>query len=55
MMKTSKELNLKPQLEADLKLVALHRDVLKLLRCYASAKYEADHPNEEATWHTVEQ
>ena len=48
-------LNLKPQLQADLKQVALHRDVLKLLRCYAAAKYEATHSGEETPWHTIEQ
>lgn len=28
---------LKQELQADLKLTALHRDVLKLLRCYVKA------------------
>ena len=36
-------------------MVALHRDVLKLLRCYIQAKYECDHPDEEVLWHVVEQ
>ena len=34
------ELGLKDTLQADLKLMGLHRDVLKLLRCFEQAKRE---------------
>ena len=39
---------LKPELQADLKLTALHRDVLRLLRCYVKATIG------EKDWNIVE-
>ena len=46
------ELGLKDTLQADLKVMGLHRDVLKLLRCFEQAKREINGQN--AAWHTLE-
>ena len=43
------ELRLKDRLQADLKSTALHRDVLKLIRCFVKAT------NPKDQWHEIEQ
>ena len=43
---------MKSTLQADLKLMGLHRDVLKLLRCFEEAKNEA--ADVTKSWHLTE-
>ena len=53
------ENNLKDTLQADLKLMGLHRDVLRLLRCFVTADREvkaakSGFVRKEPSWHEIE-
>ena len=45
-------LNMKEELQLDLKINAVHRDALKMLRAYELAKSEVD--NSEVSWNMIE-